>query len=171
MTHFLFFCLSFQPVVFKNPTAAAAQFHQKMWRQTGTLEERISSSLPTASSSAQITFTCCLVLPMTNPPLVRSSASSALWEFLVRRRQVLPGANQGGVRCPLNKPPMPPSKEACSVPLSAPTGCCLPGIRLKISLVTIKFLVKGLHVEGVRETEDRALGTETRCANVRCIHY
>lgn len=142
-----------------------------MWRQTGTLEQRISSSLPTASSSAQITFTCLLVLPMTNPPLVRRSASSALWEFLVRRRQVLPRANQGGVRCPLNKPPMPPSKEARSVPVSAPTGCCLPGIRLKISLVTIKFLVKGLHVEGVRETEDRALGTETRRANVQCIHY
>lgn len=66
---------------------------------------------------------------------------------------------------------MPPSKEARSVPVSAPTGCCLPGIRLKISLVTIKFLVKGLHVEGVRETEDRALGTETRCASVQCIHY
>lgn len=148
-----------------------AQFHQKMWRQTGTSEQRNSSSFPTTSSSTQITFTRCLVLPMTNPPLLQSSASLALWEFHVRRRQVLPGANQGGVRCPLNKPPMPPSKEARSVPVSAPTGCCLPGIRLKISLVTIKFLVKGLHVEGVRETEDRALGTETRCANVQCMHY
>lgn len=142
-----------------------------MRRQTGTSEQRNSSSFPTTSSSTQITFTHCLVLPATNPPLVQSSASLALWEFLVRRRQVLPGANQGGVRCPVNKPPMPPSKEARSVPVSAPTGCCLPGIHLKISLVTIKVLVKGLHVEGVRGTEDWTLGTETRCANVQRMHY
>lgn len=136
-----FFSLSFQPIhdVLKSHRSCGSISSENVATNWHIRTERISSSLPTASSSAQITFTCRLVLPMTNPPLVRSSASLALWEFLVRRRQVLPRANQGGVRCPLNKPPMPPSKEARSVPVSAPTGCCLPGIRLTFSLVTIKF--------------------------------
>lgn len=157
LTEFVFTVWVFRrsmAVLIFNPTAAAAQFHQKMRRQTGTSEQRNSSSLPTTSSSTQITFICYLALSMTNPPLVQSFASLALWEFLVRRRQVLPRASQGGVRCPLNKLPMPPSKDPRSVPVSAPTGCCLPGIHLKISLATIKFLVKGLHVEGVRQSED-----------------
>lgn len=79
---------------------------------------------------------------MTNPPLVQNLGSLALWNCLVTQRQLLPWANERGVRCPLNKPRMPPSKETCSAPVFVAAGSCLPGIRLKFSLVTIKFLVK-----------------------------
>lgn len=75
-------------------------------------------------------------------PLAQTLGSPALWNCLVTQRQLLPWANEHGVRCPLNKLQMPPSKETCSAPVSVATGSCLPGPSLKISLVTIKFLVK-----------------------------
>lgn len=148
-----------------------------MWRQIATSEQRNSSFFftPTASSLTQITFTCYLVLPMTNLLLVRSTVALALWDFLVRQRQLLPRANECGVRCPLNKPPVPPSKETRGAPVSVPTGCCLPGIRLKFSLVTIKFLVKDCMWKELERLRTRLLGMKQDVSMFKCsvsvIHY
>lgn len=50
-------------------------------------------------------------------PLAQTLGSPALWNCLVTQRQLLPRANEHGVRCPLNKPPMPPSKETRGAPV------------------------------------------------------
>lgn len=138
-------------------------------------EKLIFFFTPTASSLTQITFTCYLVLPVTNPPLVRSSVSLALLDFLVRQRQLLPRANECGVRCPLNKPPVPPSKETHGAPVSVPAGCCLPGIRLKFSLVTIKFLVKDCMWKELERLSTWRLGMKQDVSMFKCsvsvIHY
>lgn len=138
-------------------------------------EKLIFFFTPTASSLTQITFTCYLVLPMTNLPLVQSSVSLALWDFLVRQRQLLPRANECGVRCPLDKPPVPPSKETRGAPVSVPAGCCLPGIRLKFSLVTIKFLVKDCMWKELERLRTRRLGMKQDVSMFKCsvsvIHY
>lgn len=109
-------------------------------------------SFYSASSLIQIPVPSCIFLPLTNPLLAQTLDSVALWNCLVTQRQLLPRANERGVRCPLNKLRMPPSKETCSAPVFVAAGSCLPGLSLKIFSCYHKISGKRLHVEGVRET-------------------
>lgn len=100
--------------------------------------------------------------------LARTSSSPALWNCLVTQRQLLPWANEHGVRCPLNKLQM-PSKETCSAPVFVATGSCLPGLRLTFSLVTIKSLVKDNTWKELEWPRRPGSQGETIWANVQCI--
>lgn len=79
--------------------------------------------------------------------------STSFWNRSVKRRRLLPQANQRGARCRRHNLQSPPSKETCSAPVLVPSGACLLGICLTFSLGTVNSPVKDSHTEGGRKAQ------------------